>query len=94
MAQGKMKVKSKVPDSGKKKQSAKKGQSCTQRQNRPIKSKKAKFEESAKLKKIITKSVNKAAEQEIRNMSAGGSHKLSRAQEAVAKYNNATSAKK
>lgn len=60
----------------------------------PIKPKKQKSQESQKLKQVITKTLNKAVEEEIRAR-AGKSKKvnLSKAQEAVASYNKEVAAK-
>ncbi|KAL1501349.1 hypothetical protein ABEB36_006684 [Hypothenemus hampei] len=85
MAQGKLKVKTKLPANSKKQQ--KKGSANTKRSNAPIKPKKQKFEEAHKLKQIITKTVNKAVEEEIRAKAGKSNFNLSKAQQAVAKYN-------
>lgn len=61
--------------------------------DRPIQSKKAKHEETQKLKQIITKNVNKAVETEIRSRSTGD-QRLSNTQKAVAEYNKKTLRKK
>ncbi|XP_065160827.1 uncharacterized protein [Atheta coriaria] len=84
MAQGKMKVKTKVPESNKNKKG--KGKAVTQRANKPITPKKHKFEEAHKLKKAITKTVNKAVEKEMRDRSSSGQKNFSKAQEAVAAH--------
>ncbi|KAL3266675.1 hypothetical protein HHI36_010837 [Cryptolaemus montrouzieri] len=84
MAQGKLKIKTKLPQNVKSNKT-KKGPAVTKRNNRPVKAKK-KFEESHKLKQIISKTVNKAVEEEIRAQ-AGSKPTLSKAQEAVAKFN-------
>ncbi|KAK9886967.1 hypothetical protein WA026_019225 [Henosepilachna vigintioctopunctata] len=85
MAQGKLKIKSKVPDNVKAKKKSK-GSAFTKRNNRPTKAKK-KFEDSHKLKQIITKTVNKAVEEDIRAQ-AGSKPTLSKAQQAVADYHS------
>lgn len=56
----------------------------------PIKPKKKRFEEAHKLKQIITKTVNKAVEDEMRARATDGKTKLSKIQEAVASYNSAS----
>ncbi|CAG9767952.1 unnamed protein product [Ceutorhynchus assimilis] len=86
MAQGKMKIKSKPPPNTKKNQ--KKGPANTKRLNAPMKPKKQKLQEANKLRQAVTKTVNKAVEEEIR-ATAGKSklNNLSNAQKAVAKYN-------
>lgn len=55
----------------------------------PIKPKKQKNSEVNKFKKMITKTVNKAVEEEIRNR-ALPSKNLSKIQEAVAKQNSSS----
>ncbi|XP_057322319.1 uncharacterized protein LOC130665761 [Microplitis mediator] len=73
MAQGKMKIKTKLPDSAKAKQGKnKKGPAIQRRGNAPIKAKKAKIVEAHKLKQMITKTVNKAAETELRERALDG----------------------
>nr|XP_023026503.1 UPF0390 protein UM03986 [Leptinotarsa decemlineata] len=86
MAQGKMKVKAKLPNNVKSKKSN--GPSATQRSNRPIKPKKKQHEESQKLKQIISKNINKKIEEEVRARASGGQQKLSKAQQAVATHNS------
>lgn len=51
----------------------------------PIQSKKTQFTEQQKLKQIVSKNVNRAAENEIRGRAKEGHINLSKAQEAVAK---------
>lgn len=77
MAQGKLKVKTKVPSSAKSKTNKpKKGAPTQRRGNAPIRPKKAKFEEAHKLKQMITKTVNKAAEDELRDRALEGKKSL------------------
>ncbi|XP_055531591.1 uncharacterized protein LOC129722290 [Wyeomyia smithii] len=85
MAQGKMKVKSKAPPSSKKVVS-KKGNAFSKRKNAPIQSKKHKFQESAKLKQAVSKTVNKKNEDEIRKLVYEGQKNLSQAQQAVVEH--------
>lgn len=85
MAQGKLKVKSKLPDNVKNKKN--KGKAVTKRSNRPIQPKKTKLAEANKIKKVISKTVNKAVEDEIRNRAFGEKATLSKAQQAVADHN-------
>ncbi|KAF5286074.1 hypothetical protein FQR65_LT12960 [Abscondita terminalis] len=85
MPQGKLKVKSKLPAPTKGKKA--KGKPATQRANRPIQPKKHKGQETQKLKRIVTKNVNKSVEEEMRSRAYDGQKKkLSQAQEAVAAY--------
>lgn len=51
----------------------------------PIKSKKAQFTEQQKLKQMVSKNVNRSAEDEIRSRAKEGHINLSKAQQAVAK---------
>lgn len=51
----------------------------------PMKAKKQKFTEHQKLKQIVSKNVNRSAEQEIRGRAIEGHINLSKAQQAVAK---------
>lgn len=107
MAQGKLKVKSKVPMKAKNKARSKAKNTAKKNirklngiENRiqvsviklrfvldkPAPSKKT--AESAKLKKIVTKNVNKTVEKEIRALaSSEGKQKLSRVQKKVAELN-------
>lgn len=55
--------------------------------DRPIKPKKQHFEESHKLKKLITKTLNKSVEEEMRSR-ASGNKNLSKVQQAVAAHNS------
>ncbi|XP_037032449.1 uncharacterized protein LOC119071615 [Bradysia coprophila] len=83
MPQGKLKQKTKVPNSVKAK---KKGSAFTTRARAPIQPKKHKFAEQQKLKQIVSKSVNKSVEQEMRSRAKEGHLNLSKAQLAVAKH--------
>lgn len=51
----------------------------------PIQSKKTQFTERQKLKEMVSKNVNRAAEDEIRGRAKEGQINLSKAQQAVAK---------
>ncbi|EDV40257.1 uncharacterized protein Dana_GF24029 [Drosophila ananassae] len=84
MPQGKFK-KAKVPASIQKQQK-KKQAAFTRRANAPIQAKKAKFNETQKIKAVISKSVNKNVESELRSRAHEGYIQLSKAQEAVAKH--------
>ncbi|XP_076674153.1 uncharacterized protein LOC143372112 [Andrena cerasifolii] len=77
MAQGKLKVKTKLPSvKGKAKDKNKKGLAVKRRNNAPIQPKKRKFEETHKLKQMITRNVNKAMENELREKALGGKKSL------------------
>jgi len=91
MAQGKLKIKAKPPSNNKKKQ--KKGAAATKRANAPIKPKKQKLQEAHKLKQVVTKTLNKAVEKEMRAKAGRSNLNLSNAQRAVAKYNKAATTK-
>ncbi|XP_053987981.1 uncharacterized protein LOC128891781 [Hylaeus anthracinus] len=80
MAQGKLKVKSKVPASqkGKAKNKTKKTPAIQRRNNAPIQPKKKKVEDAHKLKQMITRTVNKAMEEELREKALGGKKSLTR----------------
>lgn len=79
MAQDKLKVKTKLPSSAKTKcGKQKKGSAIQRRGNAPIKPKNAKFKEVNKLKKIITKTVNNAIEDELREKALEGKKSLTR----------------
>lgn len=82
MAQGKLKVKAKVParPKGKGKEKGKKGPGIQRRSNAPIQPKKKKFEESHKLRQMITRTVNKAMEDELREKALEGKKSLTRKQ--------------
>lgn len=82
MAQGKLKVKSKLPTGAKaKKKQQKKGKAVAKRPNAPVKSKTA--AERNKMKMNVSKMVNAAAEQQIRAL-ASNTPQLSAAQQRVA----------
>ncbi|XP_073967749.1 uncharacterized protein [Bombus fervidus] len=83
MAQGKLKVKAKLPSTVKGKDKKKKSLGIQRRNNAPIQPKKKKFEETHKLKQMITKSVNKAVEDELRERVLEGKRSLTK-NEAVA----------
>ncbi|XP_050335518.1 UPF0390 protein zgc136864 [Bactrocera neohumeralis] len=91
MVQGKFK-KAKLPASVQKKQKQAKAKPFTRRSNAPIQPKKAKFNEQQKIKNAISKTVNKSVENELRSRAVEGQIKLSKAQEAVAKYHQAKAA--
>ncbi|XP_043578919.1 uncharacterized protein LOC122566150 [Bombus pyrosoma] len=78
MAQGKLKVKAKVPSTVKGKNKNKKSSGIQRRNNAPIQPKKKKFEETHKLKQMITKTVNKAMEDELRAKALEGKISLTR----------------
>ncbi|KAL0850838.1 hypothetical protein ABMA28_006757 [Loxostege sticticalis] len=80
MAQGKLKVKSKLPSGAKVKKA--KGKAVTKRSNAPVKSK-AQAVEKNKMKANVTKMVNKAAEQQLRAL-ATNTPQLSAAQQRAA----------
>lgn len=80
MAQGKLKVKSKLPSGAKTKKA--KGKATTKRNNAPVKSKSVAIERN-KMKATVTKMVNKAAEQQLRAL-ATQTPQLSAAQQRVA----------
>ncbi|XP_016925730.2 uncharacterized protein [Drosophila suzukii] len=84
MPQGKFK-KAKLPASIQKKKNQKQA-AFTRRSNAPIQAKKAKFNETQKIKSVISKSVNKSVESELRSRAHEGYIQLSKAQEAVAKH--------
>ncbi|OAD62772.1 hypothetical protein WN48_07229 [Eufriesea mexicana] len=82
MAQGKLKVKSKVPSpiKNKNKGKNKKSLAIQRRSNAPIQPKKRKFEEAHKLKQMITRTVNKAMEDELRKKALDGKKSLKKVQ--------------
>ncbi|XP_049883645.1 uncharacterized protein LOC126379102 [Pectinophora gossypiella] len=80
MAQGKLKVKSKLPSGAKQKKG--KGKAITKRSNAPAKSK-APAVERNKMKANVTKMVNAAAEKQLRSL-ATDTPQLSAAQQRVA----------
>lgn len=85
MPQGKLKVKTKLPQNAKVKKTIKKGKAVTKRANCPVPSSRTKVDEVRKLKRVVTKTVNKSIEEEIRSR-ALDKKSLSKVQEAVAKY--------
>lgn len=79
MAQGKLKVKSKLPPQAKAKQGKKgKGPAVHRRGNAPIQPKKIKFQAAHKLKKIVTSTVNNAMEDELREKVLDGKKSLTK----------------
>ncbi|XP_055694297.1 uncharacterized protein LOC129796409 [Lutzomyia longipalpis] len=93
MPQGKIKVKTKVPDAVKAKLKKKKGVAFTRRANAPIQPKKAKIQETQKIKQLLSKAVNKSVEEDIRARAQEGEINFSKAQHAVAKHNKNSKAK-
>uniref|UniRef100_A0A6M2DS87 Uncharacterized protein n=1 Tax=Xenopsylla cheopis TaxID=163159 RepID=A0A6M2DS87_XENCH len=89
MAQGKIKVKTNVPLKNTKNKKPK-GKATSRRANAPIQPKKKKFEESSKLKQMITKTVNKSLEADIRAIANDNNKILSEAQKAVVAHNSRT----
>lgn len=87
MPQGKIKVKTKVPDVVKQKLKKKKGVAFTRRANAPIQPKKAKLQETQKIKQMLSKAVNKSVEEDIRARAQEGEINFSKAQNAVAQHN-------
>lgn len=85
MPQGKMKVKSKLPDNAKNKKS--KGTAISKRSNAPIQPKKKNVEDANRIKKMITKTVNKKVEEEIRSRAVDRKITLSNAQKATVAHN-------
>ncbi|XP_057662474.1 uncharacterized protein LOC130897563 [Diorhabda carinulata] len=86
MAQGKLKVKTKLPQNAKVKKQ--KGSAVTKRANCPRQPKKQ--EVSQKLKQAVSKTVNKSVEDEIRARASKGPKNFSKAQEVVANHNAKT----
>ncbi|XP_029165317.1 uncharacterized protein LOC114936313 [Nylanderia fulva] len=79
MAQGKLKVKTKVPASVKTKtKKIKKGPAIQRRGNAPVQPKKTKLQETQKLKKMISKTVNKTIEDELREAAMNGKKTLAK----------------
>ncbi|XP_014615242.1 PREDICTED: uncharacterized protein LOC106793110 [Polistes canadensis] len=77
MPQGKLKVKTKLPPAVKTKTNKqKKGPAIQRRGNAPIQPKNAKVKEAQKLKKIISKTVNNAIEDELREKALEGKKSL------------------
>uniref|UniRef100_U5ED61 Uncharacterized protein n=1 Tax=Corethrella appendiculata TaxID=1370023 RepID=U5ED61_9DIPT len=92
MAQGKLKVKSKLPAKAQAKKNQKlKGTAFNKRKNAPIQSKKHKFQEAHKLKEMVSKALNKKNEDDIRKVVYEGQTNLSKAQEAVVKHHQKVS---
>lgn len=83
MAQGKLKVKTKLPASvkAKAKKPKKTGPTVQRRGNAPVQPKKTKLQETQKLKKMITKTVNTAAEDELRGRALEGRKTLTKKKE-------------
>lgn len=80
MAQGKTKVKSKLP-AGVKNNKAK-GRAVTKRKNAPVKSKNS--ADKSRMKGQVSRMVNAAAEEQLRAMAKEGPKQLSEAQKRVA----------
>lgn len=79
MAQGKLKVKTKLPGGAKgKANKSKKGPAIQRRGNAPIQPKKKKIEEAQKLKQMISKTVNKAMEDDLREKALEGKKSLTK----------------
>ncbi|KYM97874.1 PREDICTED: uncharacterized protein LOC108778058 [Cyphomyrmex costatus] len=81
MAQGKLKVKTKLPTSVKTKANkgkGKKGPAIQRRGNAPVQPKKAKLQETQKLKKMISKTVNTVMEDELREKALDGKKTLAK----------------
>ncbi|KAL6258783.1 uncharacterized protein LOC105434113 [Pogonomyrmex barbatus] len=81
MAQGKLKVKTKLPASVKtkaNKSKAKKSPPIQRRGNAPVQPKKTKLQEAQKLKKIMSKTVNIAVEDELREKALEGRKTLTK----------------
>ncbi|XP_030387494.1 uncharacterized protein LOC115634080 [Scaptodrosophila lebanonensis] len=91
MPQGKFK-KAKLPAAIQKKQKQQKQAAFTRRSNAPIQARKSKFNETQKIKSVISKSVNKSVENELRSRAHEGYIQLSKAQEAVAKHHSSVAA--
>lgn len=87
MAQGKLKVKTKLPSTVKEKNKNKKNFAIQRRNNAPIQPKKKKFEETHKLKQMITKTVNKAMEDELREKALEGKKSLTKKNSSILKKN-------
>ncbi|KMQ88373.1 hypothetical protein RF55_12158 [Lasius niger] len=79
MAQGKLKVKTKVPASVKTKANkVKKGSAIQRRGNAPVRPKKTKLQETQKLKKMISKAVITTIEEELREAAMEGRKTLAK----------------
>ncbi|KAF3430596.1 hypothetical protein E2986_13172 [Frieseomelitta varia] len=86
MAQGKLKVKTNVPTVKEKNKNKNKNTPAIQRRNNaPIQPKKRKFEETHKLKQMITKTVNKAMEIKLREKALEGKMSLTKKETATSK---------
>ncbi|XP_024887414.1 uncharacterized protein LOC143908909 [Temnothorax americanus] len=73
MPQGKLKVKTKLPAAAKAKANkSKKGPAIQRRGNAPVQPKKTKLQEAQKLKKMISKTVNTAVEDDLRGRALEG----------------------
>ncbi|CAG9581780.1 unnamed protein product [Danaus chrysippus] len=92
MAQGKMKVKSKLPQGAKSKKGKTKGKAVTKRPNAPVRSKNQVILKN-KMKATVTKMVNAAAEKQLRSL-ATDTPQLSAAQQRVASAPTAPAVKK
>ncbi|XP_055378537.1 uncharacterized protein LOC129610156 [Condylostylus longicornis] len=78
--------KSKIPEVVKKKLQKKGGGNAfTRRPNAPIQKKKTKLTEQDKIKQVISKKLNKNAENELRSLAVESNLNLSKAQKAVKK---------
>uniref|UniRef100_A0A1A9VQF5 Uncharacterized protein n=1 Tax=Glossina austeni TaxID=7395 RepID=A0A1A9VQF5_GLOAU len=89
MVQGKYK-KVKLPVSVQKKQKNAGNAAFTRKANAPVKMKKTKFSESKKIKDVISKSVNKAVESEMRARVAESTINLNKTQRAIAQHRKNT----
>ncbi|XP_032686396.1 uncharacterized protein LOC116851250 [Odontomachus brunneus] len=79
MPQGKLKVKTKLPEKIKAKvNKSKKGPAIQRRGNAPVQPKKIKLQEAYKLKKMVTKTVNDAMEDELRERALEGKKSLTK----------------
>ncbi|KAL0125163.1 hypothetical protein PUN28_004357 [Cardiocondyla obscurior] len=79
MAQGKLKVKTKLPSAVKAKATkGKKAPAVKKRGKAPVQPKKAKMQEAQKLKKIISKTVNTAVEDDLRERALEGRKTLTK----------------
>lgn len=79
MAQGKLKVKTKLPASVKTKvNKVQKGSAIQKRKNAPMQPKKTKLQEVQKLKKMISKTVNSTIEDELREKAMEGRKTLAK----------------
>ncbi|XP_067010801.1 uncharacterized protein [Anabrus simplex] len=87
MPQGKLKVKAKVPvtPKAKKKPAKAKGPAVSKRRGRPMKAKKGGAQESLKLKKAVTKTINESMENELRAKALDGKKSLTNKKASPAK---------